>query len=86
MPEAPRGLLLGTVPRDWRQRAEDLDCATIHCDHNRLQPELVRAMSEAGYPVLAYTVNEPARAATLFEWGVAAVFSDAPERIAPVAA
>jgi glycerophosphoryl diester phosphodiesterase len=86
MPEAPRGLLLGAVPRDWRQRAEDLDCATIHCDHNRLEPDLVRAMSEAGYPVLAYTVNDPARAATLFEWGVAAVFSDAPERIAPPAA
>jgi len=86
MPEAPRGLLLGAVPRDWRQRAEDLDCATIHCDHNRLDRGTVRAIGEAGYPVLAYTVNDPARAATLFDWGVAAVFSDAPERIAPPAA
>jgi glycerophosphoryl diester phosphodiesterase len=82
MPEAPRGLLLGAVPPDWRQRAEDLDCATIHCDHRKLDPETVRAMTEAGYPVLAYTVNDAARAATLFERGVVAVFSDSPERIA----
>jgi glycerophosphoryl diester phosphodiesterase len=86
MPEAPRGLLVGAAPADWRQRAEDLDCATIHGDHRKLEPGTVRAMAQAGYPVLAYTVNEAARAATLFEWGVAAVFSDSPERIAPAAA
>jgi glycerophosphoryl diester phosphodiesterase len=84
-PDLPRGLLLGAIPPDWRQRAEDLDCMTIHCDHRRLEPPIVRAMTEAGYPVLAYTVNDPARAATLFEWGVAAVITDAPERVAEAA-
>jgi glycerophosphoryl diester phosphodiesterase len=83
MPGAPRGLLLNAVPPDWRQRVEDLDCATIHCEHRRLEAGIVREMREAGYPVLAYTVNDAARAAALFEWGVAALFSDAPERISP---
>src|SRR5208282_5624253 len=33
---------------------------------------------EEGYPLLAYTVNDPVRAHTLFSWGVTSVFSDVP--------
>ncbi len=36
------------------------------------------AVKEAGYQVISYTVNEPARARELFDWGVDAVFSDCP--------
>jgi glycerophosphoryl diester phosphodiesterase len=41
---------------------------------------------EAGYPLLAYTVNHPERAKTLFDWGVTSVFSDAPQRLYDVLA
>lgn len=80
-PLVPRGLLLAQVGPDWRDTAEALDCATIHVNQKRLRPELVDAIGLAGYPVLAYTVNDPARARQLFDWGVASVFSDIPERI-----
>ena len=42
-------------------------------------------MTQAGLPLFAYTVNDEARAAELFQWGVAAVFSDRPDLIEPAA-
>jgi glycerophosphoryl diester phosphodiesterase len=79
--DVPTGLLLKSVPRTWRTLAVRLGCTTINVAHARLQPHLVDEISAAGYPVLAYTVNDPARAATLFDWGVTSVFSDAPDII-----
>ena len=61
--------------------AEKLGCATIHADHRSLHPALVAEIRESGYPLLAYTVNDPARAYTLFCWGVTSVFSDVPHII-----
>ena len=66
---------------NWRVRAEKLGCATIHADHRRLHPALVAEIREAGYALLAYTVNDAARAQTLFGWGVTSVFSDVPHII-----
>jgi glycerophosphoryl diester phosphodiesterase len=40
----------------------------------------------AGYPLLAYTVNDPERAKTLFDCGVNSVFSDVPDRLHGAAA
>jgi glycerophosphoryl diester phosphodiesterase len=80
-PEIPRGLLFRAVPRRWRAIAGRLGCATINADHRRLNPRLVAEIRGAGYPVLAYTVNDPQRARTLFDWGVASVFSDVPDII-----
>jgi glycerophosphoryl diester phosphodiesterase len=73
-----RGLLFRSVPRDWRERAEAVACAAIHADHRRLNRAKVAEIREAGYAVLAYTVNEPARARQLLTAGVASVFSDVP--------
>ena len=67
-----------SVPKDWRLLAESLGCVTIHADHRDLRPALVAEIRQAGYPLLAYTVNDPARAHTLFGWGVTSVFSDVP--------
>ena len=39
-----------------------------------------------GYPLLAYTVNDPERAKTLFDFGVRSVFSDVPDRLHGAAA
>src|SRR6516164_8365079 len=77
-PSIARGLLFRAVPRNWRLRAEKLGCSTIHADHRRLHPALVAEICEAGYPLLTYTVNDAARAAMLFSWGVTSVFSDVP--------
>jgi glycerophosphoryl diester phosphodiesterase len=77
-PSIARGMLFRAVPRNWRVLAERFGCATIHADHRRLHPALVAEIRESGYPLLAYTVNDPGRANTLFGWGVTSVFSDFP--------
>jgi glycerophosphoryl diester phosphodiesterase len=77
-PQLARGLLFRSVPRDWRARVEALGCRTVHADHRRLHPAIVAEIRNCGYPVLAYTVNDAARAAMLYSWGVASVFSDIP--------
>ena len=78
VPSIARGLLFRAVPRNWRLRAEKLGCSAIAADHRRLHPALVAEICEAGYPLLTYTVNDAARAAMLFSWGVTSVFSDVP--------
>jgi glycerophosphoryl diester phosphodiesterase len=80
-PRIARGMLFRAVPKNWRTVAESFGCTTIHADHQRLHPALVSEIGAAGYPLLAYTVNDPARAKTLFDWGVTSVFSDAPRRL-----
>jgi len=81
-PEIARGILFRAVPRNWRAVAESLDCAAIHADHRRLHPAIVAEIRQSGYPLLGYTVNDPARAHMLLEWGVTSVFSDVPHILA----
>ena len=85
-PMIARGVLFQAIPKNWRAIAESLGCATINADHERLRPSIVAEIRGAGYPLLAYTVNNPERAGTLFDWGVTSVFSDFPQRLHEVAA
>jgi glycerophosphoryl diester phosphodiesterase len=71
---------------NWRALAERLGCTTINLAQHRLTASRVARLSAAGYPVLAYTVNDPARARILYEWGVISVFSDKPDIILESAA
>ncbi|MEE8270801.1 MAG: glycerophosphodiester phosphodiesterase [Alphaproteobacteria bacterium] len=80
-PDWPRGLLFGTPPADWMAQVDDLAPATINVSQRRLTADRVARLRAAGRPVLAYTVNDPARARALFDIGVAAVFTDAPDTI-----
>jgi glycerophosphoryl diester phosphodiesterase len=79
-----RGILFHSIPKNWRTVAKQLGCATIHADHQRLRPAVVAEIRASGYPLLAYTVNEAERAHTLFDWGVASVFSDVPDRVSGI--
>ncbi len=74
----PRGLLLERLPADWRQRAERLGCVSLHVAATTLTASQAFAVRESGLALLAYTVNHPARAERLWQWGVDGVFSDAP--------
>jgi glycerophosphoryl diester phosphodiesterase len=85
-PGVPRAMLWSTVPRDWTRIADALGCATINADQRYLSAGLVADIHAAGYPVLAYTVNDPARARQLFGWGVTSVFTDAPDIMLAAAA
>lgn len=82
MPAVPRGVLWRKLPRGWRAVAERLGCATIHLGQADLNETATATVLEAGYPLLAYTVNDARRAQQLFSWGIASVFSDAPDIIA----
>jgi len=82
-PELPRGLLLQRIPPYWREMARDLECVALHCKGRLLTQALVRAMQEAGYAVLAWTVNEPRTASKLLRWGVDCIVTDALRRIGP---
>jgi glycerophosphoryl diester phosphodiesterase len=81
-PQLERALLVSAVPRDWQRQIEELDCAMLHADQRKLDRAIVAALVEAGLPVFAYTVNLAERAKELFSWGVGAVFSDCPDRVA----
>jgi glycerophosphoryl diester phosphodiesterase len=72
----PRGLLVGAVPDDWRERTAALDCVSLHADHRKLDARIVAQIKAAGLFILAYTVNEPARARLLGEWGVDSICTD----------
>lgn len=85
MPAIPRGMLWRQLPRNWRGIAERLGCATIHCGQANLTKKEAAEVCRAGYPLLAYTVNDASRARELFAWGVASVFSDVPDIIAHAA-
>jgi len=79
-PEIPRALIVKTVPRDWRVRAERLGLSALHVDQRTLDRATVAAVAER-MPLRAYTVNAPDRAQTLFVWGADAVFTDCPDVI-----
>jgi len=79
MPTVPRAMLFRKLPGNWTEIAGELGCAAINADQRYLSEGLVANVCAAGYPVLAYTVNDAARARQLFGWGVTSVFSDAPD-------
>jgi glycerophosphoryl diester phosphodiesterase len=84
-PELPRGYLVEKIPADWRQTMQRLACVALHVGHRHNSDWAIQAVAAEGVPVLCYTVNDAARARTLFDLGVATVFSDAPDLIWPVA-
>jgi glycerophosphoryl diester phosphodiesterase len=85
-PSVPRGMLFRRISHDWAAIVEQLGCATVNADHHSLSESLTAQIVDAGYPLLAYTVNDAARARQLFDWGVASVFSDTPNIILEAAA
>ncbi len=85
-PHIARGILFRRIPKNWRNIAAGLGCVAIHADQQRLRTAVVSEIRQAGYPLLAYTVNDPERAKTLFDFGVNSVFSDVPDRLHGAAA
>jgi glycerophosphoryl diester phosphodiesterase len=80
-PEWEHALLLKTIPRDWRRRLDAVGSTSIHCNARWLSRERAGEVLAAGVPLRCYTVNCAPLARKLFEWGVNAVFTDAPERL-----
>lgn len=77
-PGWPRDLLFDRVTEDWKDVGAQLDVISFGANHQHLTAETVGAMHDAGYGVMAYTVNDTERARTLKSWGVDGIFTDLP--------
>lgn len=82
-PELPRGLLFDAPPADWLAACRRLACVSLHCSRQHFSAQLLDDTRAAGIPLLLYTVNDPADAAQLLRQGVAAVFTDRLDLLAP---
>ncbi|RFU47152.1 glycerophosphodiester phosphodiesterase [Paraburkholderia sp. DHOC27] len=76
VPTLPRGMLFEALPDDWLRIVRELDCVSVHADHQHLTAERVAEIHDAGFRVLAYTVNDTARARVLDQWGVDMICTD----------
>jgi glycerophosphoryl diester phosphodiesterase len=75
-PTLRRGMLFEALPHDWLRIVHELDCVSLHANHKHLTAERVAEIHAAGLRVLAYTVNDPARAKLLAQWGVDMICTD----------
>lgn len=82
-PGLPRGWLVHEVPAHWRDELDALGCVSLHVDHERLTRELAREIKSAGGWLFCYTVDDPARARELLDWGVDAFCTDRIDLIGP---
>ena len=82
-PELRRGFLVGKVPEDWQATMQRLDCAALHCNYKALTPALAQAIHGAGYGILLWTVNDPAIARQMLDYGADCLVTDALDRIGP---
>ena len=64
-PNLPRGMLYERVPENRRAQTSALSCVSLHTNHRALDESLVEQIKNAGLRILAYTVNDPARARLL---------------------
>ena len=71
--------LWGRVPAEWRQELAALGATAVHCDADRLEKEIARQIVASGTPLRCYTVNTPALADKLFDWGVSCIITDYPD-------
>ena len=78
-PDWPMAILFVKPPEDWRAQADAISAATIHIAAAETGADSLAELTAAARPVLAYTVNDAARARQLWAAGVAAVFTDVPD-------
>ena len=81
-PHVPRGLLFEAVPASGIVTARALGCISVHASHRQLDGRVIASLHEAGFAVLAYTVNEASRVAALVEAGIDAIVTDRIDLIA----
>ena len=77
-PAAPRALVAGRPPRDWRSVLARLGARRIHLRDRWLGKRCIARLARAGIAAGVYTVNDAARARRLAAFGVAAIFTDRP--------
>lgn len=67
----------------WRDAARSTGATFVHPGHRELTADIVRKIHDEGLRVNTWTVNDPARAAQLAEWGVEGICTDGPAGLTP---
>lgn len=85
-PQIPRGLRVsrGRLHSDLSSvlaEAVAVDCHVIFAEEHALSSESIATVTEAGFQVIAWTVDSVERARELATWGVTGVVSQNPEKI-----
>ena len=81
-PEWARGYLLEKdIPENWREIADHLQASTLNVNGNEIGLEQIMQLAAYNKPLLAYTINDEARADWLFDNGIKCIFSDQPDLI-----
>jgi glycerophosphoryl diester phosphodiesterase len=80
-PKAKEGEGYDPIPLERVAEAKAAGFTGINVSHHGVAPSLVAACREAGLPLLAWTVNDPARARLLVDMGVEAITTDRPDII-----
>ena len=82
-PQLALGIITAKFEPGLVDALKRLDCVSVHLLHKELTRERVAGLRDAGFRVAAWTINDPARALELIEWGVDAVITDEIVRIDP---
>lgn len=82
-PDIPRAILFKAIPPDWEAVAQRIAAVAVHCNHLFLTREAARAVKDAGFGLMCYTVNDPGRARMLAGWGVDALCTDRLDLVPP---
>ena len=78
-PTFQRGLLIWKFTEGWQDAARDLGAVAVISDHKSLQTEDdVARIADGGWIPMTYTVNDRARAAELYAWGIDGIVTDDP--------
>ena len=79
----PRAYLFEELDADTVSRATALGCVALDAKHTLLTADLIARANAAKLRLVAWTVNEPSRAAALRTQGIDTVITDAIDTIAP---
>lgn len=79
LPQYPRALNTEAIPNDWQARLHEVDAIGLHFQLEFFAAKEVKALREAGFFCMVFTVNQPEIAQRLLLSGVSAVFSDHPQ-------
>lgn len=83
VPQLPRAFLDEDPALDWRAHCERLGCVAVDLKQALVTRQVVAAAHASRLRVMAWTVNDPARAAELAGWGVDTLITDAVDAIPP---
>ncbi|RXZ36691.1 glycerophosphodiester phosphodiesterase [Oxalobacteraceae bacterium CAVE-383] len=69
-PAIARGWLTDKIEDGWLAQLQALEAVALHTNQRHLNAAQAAAVKQAGYGLFCYTVNEPARAREIRQWGV----------------